>query len=95
MSGTFQLNSVLLPDSTRPAVSRFSVDLAALAPEVRPRARVAAQLAGDLAAVFGVPDLDVLTADGQLRLDSLAPGAGRVMREWAERNDVLAPPFTP
>jgi hypothetical protein len=54
--------------------------------------RVAARLPGDLAAVFGVADLDVLTADGQLRPQSFRPG-GRELRAWAQRNGVLAVPF--
>jgi hypothetical protein len=60
------------------------VDLSALAPGPQPAARVAARLAGDLVAVFGVADLDVLNADGQLRPDS------RILRDWAQRNGVLA-----
>jgi hypothetical protein len=93
MPGTFQLNAAVLPDSTRPAASSLSVDLSALAPGVQPVARVAAQLAGDLAAVFGVPDLDVLTADGQLRPEAFMPGSARELRAWAQRNGVLARPF--
>jgi len=92
MSGTFQVNSTVLPDSTRPAASSLSVDLSALAPGVRPIARVAAQLAGDLAAVFGVADLDILTPDGQLRPMTLRPGSGRELRDWAQRNGLLEPP---
>jgi hypothetical protein len=84
VSGSFQLNSAVLPDNTCPAATSLSVDLSALAPGAQPVARVAAQLAGDLAAVFGVADLDVLSADGQLRPQS------RVLRDWAQRNGVLA-----
>jgi len=54
---------------------------------VQPVARVAARLAGDLAAVFGVADLEVLSADGLLRPN------GRMLRDWAARNGALAPPF--
>jgi hypothetical protein len=86
VSGTFQLNSAVLPDNTRPAASSLSVDLSALAPGPQPVARVAARLAGDLAAVFGVADLEVPSADGQLRPQS------RVLRDWAQRNGVLAAP---
>jgi len=93
MSGTFQLNSAVLPDPTRPAASSLSVDLSALTPGVQPVARVAAQLAGDLAAVFGVADLDVLSADGLLRPQSFPSSGGRVLRDWAQQNGVLAPPF--
>jgi hypothetical protein len=93
MSGSFQLNSAVLPDSTRPAASSLSVDLSALAPGVQPVAQVAARLAGDLAAVFGVTDLDVLSPDGQLRPQSFPPGGGRVLRDWAQANGVLAAPF--
>jgi hypothetical protein len=86
VSGTFQLNSAVMPDNTRPATSSFSVDLSALGPGPQPVARVTARLAGDLAAVFGVADLDVLSADGQLRPQS------RALRDWAQRNGVLAAP---
>ena len=92
MSGGFQLNSAGLPDSTCPAASSLSVDLSALAPGMRPTARVAAQLAGDLVAVFGVADLDILSIDGQLRPVTAGP-AGRELHEWAQLNSVLAPPF--
>jgi hypothetical protein len=84
VSGTFQLNSAVLPDHIRPAASSLSVDLSALAPAPQPVGKVAAQLAGDLAAVFGVSDLEVLSADGQLRPES------RILRNWAKRNGVLA-----
>ena len=60
------------------------MDLGALAAGVQPVARVAARLAGDLAAVFGVSDLDVLSANGQLRPQP------RGLRDWARRNGVLA-----
>lgn len=92
VSGAFQLNSAVLPDHTRPAASSFSVDLSALAPGAQPVARVAARLAGDLAAVFGVADLDVLSADGKLRPQSFPPGGGRALFDWAQRNGVLAAP---
>jgi hypothetical protein len=90
VSGTFQVNSAVLPDTTRPAASSLSVDLSALAPGPHPVAKVAARLAGDLAAVFGVADLDVLSADGQLRAQSFPPNGGRALFEWAQRNGVLA-----
>jgi hypothetical protein len=51
-----------------------------------------ARVAGDLAAVFGVADLDVLSADGQLRPQSFPPNGGRALFEWAQRNGVLAAP---
>jgi hypothetical protein len=92
VSGAFQLNSAALPDSTRPGASSLSVNLSALAPGSQPVARVAAQLAGDLAAVFGVADLEVLSAAGQLRPQSFPPGGGRVLLDWAQRNGVLAAP---
>jgi hypothetical protein len=88
--GSFQLNSAVLPDNTRPAASSLSVDLSALASGAPPVARVAAQLAGDLAAVFGVSDLEVLSADGQLRPPSFPPRAGRGLFDWAKLNGVLA-----
>jgi hypothetical protein len=63
-----------------------------VAPGAQPVARVAARLAGDLAAVFGVADLDGLSADGKLRLQSFPPGGGRALFDWAQRNRVLAAP---
>jgi hypothetical protein len=92
VSGTFQVNCAVLPDQTRPAASSLSVDLSALASGVQPVARVAAQLAGDLAAVFGVSDLEVLSADGQLRRESLPPRGGQELFNWARSNGVLAKP---
>jgi hypothetical protein len=86
VSGSFQVNSAVLPDTN------LSVDLSALAPGAHPVAKVAARLAGDLAAVFGVADLDVLSADGQLRPQSFPPNGGRALFEWAQRNGVLAAP---
>jgi hypothetical protein len=90
VSGTFQVNSAVLPDTTRPAASSLSVDLSALAAGAHPVAKVATRLAGDLAAVFGVADLDVLSADGQLRPQSFPPNGGRALLEWAQRNGLLA-----
>ena len=92
VSGTFQLNSAVLPDTTRPTASNLSVDLSVLASGVQPVAGVAAQLAGDLAAVFGVSDLVVLSADGQLRPQSFPLRGGRALFDWAKRNGVLAAP---
>jgi Putative DNA-binding domain len=92
VSGSFQVNSAVLPDMTRPAASNLSVDLSALAPGAQPVAKVAARLAGDLAAVFGVADLAVLSADGQLRPQSFPPNGGRALFEWAQQNGVLAAP---
>jgi hypothetical protein len=92
VSGTFQVNSAVLPDTTRPAASSLSVDLSALAAGAHPVAKVATRLAGDLAAVFGVADLDVLSADGQLRPQSFPPNGGRALLEWAQRNGLLAGP---
>jgi hypothetical protein len=85
MSGTFQLNSAVLPDSTRPAAGSLSVDLRAVTPGVGPVAAAAARLAGDLAAVFGVADLDVLSAEGLLRPRSFPPGRGRPARLGAAK----------
>jgi Putative DNA-binding domain len=92
VSGSFQVNSAVLPDITRPAASNLSVDLSALASGVQPVARVAAQLAGDIVAVFGVDDLAVLSPDGQLRSQSFPPGGGRALFDWARWNGVLAAP---
>jgi hypothetical protein len=86
VSGSFQVNSAVLPDTS------LSVDLSALASGAHPVAKVAARLAGDLAAVFGVADLHVLSADGQLRYQGFPPNAGRYLHDWAQRNGVLAPP---
>ena len=86
--GGFKLNTAVLPDSTRPATTSLSVDLSALAPGVRPIARVAAQLAGDLVAIFGVADLDILTPVGQLRLVTplRPPGGWPELGQWVKRN---------
>jgi hypothetical protein len=92
VSDTFQLNSAVLPDTTRPAATSLSADLSALTPGAQPVARVAVRLAGDLAAVFGVADLDVLSADGKLRPGSFPPSGGRALFDWAQRNGVLAAP---
>jgi hypothetical protein len=73
----------------------LTVDLSSLAGGVRAVVRVAAVLGGDLAAVFGVADLQILTPDGQLRA---APPGTRLTRggqdaalyAWAAENDLLA-----
>jgi hypothetical protein len=88
VSGSFQVNSAVLSE----AASSLSVDLSALAPGAQPVAKVAAGLAGDLAVVFGVSDLEVLSPEGELRRQSFPPNGGRALFEWAERNGVLAPP---
>jgi hypothetical protein len=88
VSGSFQVNSAVLPDTTLPAASSLSVDLGALVAGTPPIAKVAAQLAGDLAAVFGVSDLQVLSADGQLRRESFPPRGGQELFNWARLNGV-------
>jgi Putative DNA-binding domain len=77
-----------------PVEAEAIVDLEALAAGPAAIGRVAAQLAEDLVAAFGLEDLGLLDREGLIRLRSpIHPSQQyRDLYEWAERHGVLADP---